>query len=55
MEKKTFRKTLTPEQAYVKIRHYCAFQERNHSEVKTKLSTMGIAWSATNEIVSKLI
>ncbi len=55
MEKKTFRKTLTPEQAYVKIRHYCAFQERNHAEVKTKLSTMGIGWTAINEILSKLI
>ena len=55
MEKKTFRKTLTPEQAYVKIRHYCAFQERNHAEVKTKLSTMGIGWTAIYEIVSKLI
>ena len=55
MEKKTFRKTLTPEQAHVKIRHYCAFQERNHAEVKTKLSTMGIGWTAINEILSKLI
>ena len=55
MEKKTFKKHLTPEQAYVKIRHYCAFQERTHIEVKTKLSGMGIGWSQANEIVSKLI
>jgi regulatory protein len=55
MEKKTFKKHLTPEQAYVKIRHYCAFQERTHVEVKTKLSGMGIGWTQANEIVSKLI
>ena len=55
MEKKSFKKHLTPEQAYVKIRHYCAFQERTHIEVKTRLSGMGIGWSDANEMVSKLI
>ena len=55
MEKKSFKKHLTPEQAYVKIRHYCAFQERTHIEVKTRLSGMGIGWAHANEIVSKLI
>ena len=55
MEKKSFQKRLTPEQALVKIRHYCAFQERTHIEVKTKLAGMGIGWSDVNEIVSKLI
>ena len=55
MEKKSFRKPITPEQALVKIRHYCAFQERNHAEVKAKLSNMGIGWTAANEIIAKLI
>lgn len=55
MEKKSFQKRPTPEQALVKIRHYCAFQERTHIEVKTKLAGMGIGWSDINEIVSKLI
>lgn len=54
-ENKKFKKHHTPEQAYVKIRHYCAFQERTHLEVKTKLSGMGISWTAINELVSKLI
>jgi regulatory protein len=49
------RRVLTPEQAYVKIRHYCAFQERTHVEVKKKLSTYGINWTTANELVSKLI
>ena len=55
LENKKVFKRLTPEQAFVKVRHYCAFQERTHLEVKTKLAGMGITWSAANEIVSKLI
>lgn len=49
------RRFLTPEQAYVKIRSYCAYQERTHQEVKMKLSGYGISWSAINEMLSRLI
>ena len=48
-------RTLTPEQAYVKIRHFCAFQERTHQEVKMKLHGYGIGWTDIGEIASKLI
>ena len=48
-------RTLTPEQAYVKIRHFCAFQERTHQEVKMKLHSYGIGWTEIGEIASKLI
>lgn len=48
-------KTLTPDQAYVKIRHYCAFQERTHQEVKMKLNGYGVGWSEIGGIVSRLI
>jgi regulatory protein len=54
-EIKTWKKQLSPEQATVKIRHYCAFQERTHQEVKTKLSSYGISWSDANQILSSLI
>ncbi|MFN6373798.1 MAG: regulatory protein RecX [Chitinophagia bacterium] len=54
-EQRYKRKVLTPEQAHVKIRHYCAFQERTHQEVKQKLSGYGISWSVANELLSKLI
>ncbi len=54
-EQRYKRKVLTPEQAHVKIRHYCAFQERTHQEVKQKLSCYGISWSVANELLSKLI
>ena len=49
------RRVLTPEQAYVKIRHYCAFQERTHQEVKTKLAGYGITWQQASEMLSRLI
>lgn len=48
-------KTLTPDQAYVKIRHYCAFQERTHQEVKMKLHGYGVGWGDIGGLVSKLI
>ncbi|MFM1794963.1 MAG: hypothetical protein RL642_1348 [Bacteroidota bacterium] len=54
-ETRTWKKQLSPEQATVKIRHYCAFQERTHQEVKVKLSSYGISWSDANQIISSLI
>lgn len=48
-------RVLTVEQAYVKIRHYCGFQERTHQEVKMKLRGYGIAWSEIDILASKLI
>lgn len=54
-ETRTWKKILSPEQASVKIRHYCAFQERTHQEVKTKLSSYGLSWSDANQIISSLI
>lgn len=54
-ERQYKRRVLTPEQAQVKIRHYCAFQERTHQEVKQKLAGYGLSWSVANELVSKLI
>lgn len=47
--------SLTPEQALQKIRHYCAYQERCHSEVKEKLYGYGLHKAAVEKIISSLI
>ncbi|MFZ9717772.1 MAG: regulatory protein RecX [Chitinophagaceae bacterium] len=47
--------SLTPEQALQKIRHYCAYQERCHSEVKEKLYGFGLHKSDVEKIIGSLI
>jgi regulatory protein len=49
------RSTLTKEQALQKVRHYCAYQERCHSEVKEKLYSFGLWKSDVEEALSMLI
>jgi regulatory protein len=46
---------LTPNQAAPKIKQYCAYQERSHSEVKDKLYGYGLSKNDIDEIISKLI
>lgn len=49
------KKVLTPEQALQKLRHYCAYQERCHQEVKEKLYSLGVKKKDHDEIVASLI
>lgn len=49
------RKYLTKEQALQKAKHYCAYQERCHSEVKEKLYSLGLWKKDVEEIISQLI
>lgn len=49
------RKTLSKEQAYQKLKHYCGYQERCHSEVKTKAYSLGLRKTEVEELTSKLI
>ena len=49
------KKSLTPDQALQKIRQYCAYQERSHSEVKDKLYGYGLNRREVDEILSTLI
>lgn len=49
------RKYLTKEQALQKAKHYCGYQERNHSEVKEKLYSLGLWKRDVEEIISQLI
>jgi len=46
---------LTPQQALPKIKTYCAYQERCHSEVKEKLFSYGLSKNDVEELVSKLV
>jgi regulatory protein len=48
-------KYLTKEQALQKIKHFCAYQERCHEEVKQKLKTFGIWGSDHSTIIATLI
>jgi regulatory protein len=45
----------TKEQALQKIKHYCGYQERCHSEVKEKLYSFGLWKKDVETIVSQLI
>lgn len=49
------RKILTKEEALQKLRQYCVYQERSHSEVQQKLYEMGIRKQDHDEIISTLI
>ncbi len=42
----------SPEQ---KIKHYCRYQERSHSEVKEKLYSLGLRKDMVEEFIAKLI
>jgi regulatory protein len=46
---------LSKEQALQKLRHYCAYQERCHQEVKDKLFGFGLRREEADELISKLI
>lgn len=50
-----FKKQLTKEQALQKLKHYCAYQERCHSEVKEKLYSLGVWKKDHDELIATLI
>lgn len=50
-----YKQQLTKEQAHQKAKHYCAYQERCHSEVKEKLYGFGLRKPEVEELLSKLI
>ena len=50
-----YKQTLTKEQALQKLKHYCAYQERCHSEVKEKLYSLGVWKKEHDAIIASLI
>jgi len=49
------RRQITKEQAFQKLRHYCAYQERCHGEVKEKAYSFGLRKADVEELLSDLI
>lgn len=49
------KKLLSKEQGLQKLRQYCAYQERSHSEVVQKLWDIGVRRADHDEIISSLI
>lgn len=49
------KKHLSPTEALAKIQRYCAYQERSHKEVKSKLYDYGLYATQVEEIISQLI
>src|SRR5690606_5731225 len=49
------KQTLTKEQAMQKLRHFCAYQERCHSEVRERLFSLGVWMRDHDEIIAGLI
>ena len=45
----------TRQQALPKIKQFCAYQERCHSEIKEKLYGFGLTTNESEEIITKLI
>lgn len=48
-------RSLTPEQAFMKLKHYCAYQERCHQEVKEKAYQFGLRKTDVEQLISRLI
>ena len=46
---------LSKEQAWQKIKHYCAYQERSHYEAKQKLYSFGLYSNEVEDLLSRLI
>jgi regulatory protein len=50
-----YKKQLSREQALQKLKHYCGYQERCHSEVREKLFQLGIWKKDHDELIAALI
>lgn len=48
-------KNYTTEQAFQKLKQYCAYQERSHYEAKEKLYSFGLHKTEVEQLLSKLI
>ena len=49
------KKRFTPVEAYARVCRFCAYQERSHKEVRTKLFSYGLFAAEVDELIAKLI
>ena len=49
------KKKLTPQESLVRIYRYCAYQERSHQEVRSKLFEYGLHAGEVDELMARLI
>ncbi len=47
--------TATPQQAFMKLKHYCSYQERCHADVKEKLYSLGLRKIEVEQLIAQLI
>ena len=50
-----FRVRISVEKALQKLKHYCGYQERSHSEARQKLYSLGLFKKEVDELISQLI
>lgn len=50
-----YTKQISKEQAFQKIKHFCAYQERSHKQVKEKLYSFGLRKNDVEVLLSQLI
>lgn len=50
-----YKKAISKEQALQKARHFCAYQERCHTEVREKLYSFGLYKQQVEELLTQLI
>lgn len=50
-----YKKRLSPQEAFVRLCRYCAYQERSHKEVRSKLFTLGLYASEVETVITRLI
>lgn len=55
MSQRPLKKSYTPDQALEKLRKFCAYQERCHQDVLTKLFDLSIYGDDQDQIISQLI
>lgn len=48
-------RSLSPEQALQKLRHYCSYQERSHQEAREKLYSFGLRKQEVESAIATLI